>query len=193
VTVLNILGAPDASNPAAHEMPPLRIGDLAKATNKTTRALRLYEELGLLIPEERSAGGFRQYSATAVERVRFISKLQDLGLSLHDIKIMLLTTGEEMVPRAAMNHVQNVFQKKLADVSDQLQRLQKLQAELSSALEYLNGCTGCTAEEDGPSNCLSCDEHGQEESPSLVREVTKASSQLMQFDNKQHLPPRGSK
>jgi len=193
LTVLSIFGAPDEADPAVHELPSLRIGDLAKATGKTTRALRLYEELGLLIPEERSAGGFRQYTATAVERVRWICKLQDLGLSLQDIKIMLLTTGEEMVPRAAMNHVQRVFQEKLTDVSGQLKRLQTLQAELSAALEYLGGCTSCKAEEDGTSNCLHCDEHGQEESPSLVREATKASTQIMQFDHKQHLAPWGSK
>ncbi len=46
----------------------LRIGQLAELCNKTTRALHLYEELGLLKPVIRSRGGFRLYSQTAIER-----------------------------------------------------------------------------------------------------------------------------
>ena len=46
---------------ALRKEPPadLKIGDLAKATGKTQRALRLYEEMGLLAPSERTLGGFR--------------------------------------------------------------------------------------------------------------------------------------
>ena len=40
----------------------LRVGDLAQRTQKSVRALHLYEELGLLLPIERSKGGFRLYS-----------------------------------------------------------------------------------------------------------------------------------
>ena len=46
---------------AAVEPKLLRIGDLAEKTGKTKRALRLYEEMGLLVPSERSSGGFRLY------------------------------------------------------------------------------------------------------------------------------------
>ena len=47
----------------------LRIGDLAEKTGKTKRALRLYEEMGLLVPSERSTGGFRLYHEGNAERV----------------------------------------------------------------------------------------------------------------------------
>ena len=40
----------------------LRIGDLAEKTGKTKRALRLYEEMGLLVPSDRTSGGFRLYT-----------------------------------------------------------------------------------------------------------------------------------
>ena len=48
----------------------LRVGDIAKATGKTVRAIHLYEELGLLAPVTRSSGGFRLYDPAAIERVR---------------------------------------------------------------------------------------------------------------------------
>ena len=46
-------------------VPDLKIGDLARATGKTQRALRLYEEMGLLVPSERTVGGFRVYGCDA--------------------------------------------------------------------------------------------------------------------------------
>ena len=48
----------------------LRVGELAKVTGKTVRALHLYEELGLLAPSERSKGGYRLYDEAALQLVR---------------------------------------------------------------------------------------------------------------------------
>src|SRR5580693_9045299 len=67
----------------------LKVGELAKRTGKTVRAVHLYEELGLLEPAVRSKGGFRLYSSKALKRVDWIQKLQDLGFSLTEIKAVL--------------------------------------------------------------------------------------------------------
>jgi DNA-binding transcriptional MerR regulator len=58
----------------------MRIGDLAAATGVSTRALRYYEEQGMLAPD-RSGGGHRHYGPDAVERVRWIQRLYAAGLS----------------------------------------------------------------------------------------------------------------
>ena len=58
----------------------MRIGDVAAAAGVSTRALRYYEEQGLL-SSVRSAGGQRHYGQDAVERVRWIRKLYAAGLS----------------------------------------------------------------------------------------------------------------
>jgi len=57
----------------------MRIGEVAKGAGVSVRALRYYEEQGLL-ESDRSAGGQRQYSESAVERVRFIQNLYAAGL-----------------------------------------------------------------------------------------------------------------
>src|SRR2546427_12052261 len=67
----------------------LKVGDLAKQTGKSVRALRLYEELDLLHPVARSNGGFRLYDESAVTRIRWIELLQEAGLSLHQIQGLL--------------------------------------------------------------------------------------------------------
>ncbi|MFZ9888736.1 MAG: MerR family transcriptional regulator [Myxococcota bacterium] len=155
----------------------LRIGDIAKATGKTARALRLYEEMGLLTPGQRSAGGFRLYGTEAIERVRWISQLQDLGLSLHDIQDAVSETAAEGVPRHAMARVRHLFEARLEDLTAQIERLSTLQREVSAALQYLDGCTPCRVAAKGPSACASCSEHGGAVAPALVRGVAGAAAQ----------------
>ncbi|EST32819.1 MerR family transcriptional regulator [Streptomyces niveus] len=58
----------------------MRIGELARRTGVTTRALRYYEEQNLLTAE-RSASGQRHYAETAVDRIHLIRRLYAAGLS----------------------------------------------------------------------------------------------------------------
>lgn len=147
----------------------LKIGDLAKASGRTVRALRLYEELGLLTPGERTVGGFRVYGAEAIDRVRWIGKLQDLGFTLAAI-VQLCTAGAtSQSGAAAMTPVRAVFEDKLSDIRQQMARLHALEKELVSSLEYLEQCSCCTR---GPVNqvCNSCQEPGHDaaNTPELV-------------------------
>jgi DNA-binding transcriptional MerR regulator len=57
----------------------MRIGELAHRAGVSSRALRYYEEQGLLTPE-RTLGGQRTYSESAVERVRLIQQFFTAGL-----------------------------------------------------------------------------------------------------------------
>lgn len=66
----------------------VEIGDLARQTGTTASALRYYEELGLMRPDERRAGR-RKYSAAAAERVALIRLYQDVGFSLGEIRDLL--------------------------------------------------------------------------------------------------------
>jgi DNA-binding transcriptional MerR regulator len=58
----------------------MRIGELARRTGVTTRALRYYEEQHLLTAE-RSGSGQRHYTEDAVDRIRLIRQLYAAGLS----------------------------------------------------------------------------------------------------------------
>jgi DNA-binding transcriptional MerR regulator len=68
----------------------LRIQDVAADTGLTTRAIRYYEELGLLEPAARSDGAYRLFDASDLERLRFIRSLRDdAGFSLAQIGQLL--------------------------------------------------------------------------------------------------------
>ena len=68
----------------------LRIQEVAAETGLTTRAIRYYEELGLLEPAGRSDGAYRLYDASDLERLRFIRSLRDdAGFSLTQVGQLL--------------------------------------------------------------------------------------------------------
>ena len=64
----------------------LSIGGVREQTGLSARTVRYYEELGLLPGVRRRAGGRRVYGADELERLRFIQRLKQLGLSLAEIK-----------------------------------------------------------------------------------------------------------
>jgi DNA-binding transcriptional MerR regulator len=142
---------------------PLRVGELAKRTGKTVRALHLYEELGLLKPVHRSKGGFRLYAPSAVARVEWIQKLQDAGFSLHDLQELLHGVSETGVASLAMERVRQVFAERLRDTREQLRRLAQLERDLEASLAYLEGCKSCEPAKHQIEECPSCNHNGHEE------------------------------
>jgi DNA-binding transcriptional MerR regulator len=68
----------------------LKIQEVAAETGLTTRAIRYYEEMGLLEPAARSGGAYRLYDASDLERLRSIKELRDdAGFSLAQIGQLL--------------------------------------------------------------------------------------------------------
>ncbi|MFL5647857.1 MAG: MerR family transcriptional regulator [Chloroflexota bacterium] len=68
----------------------LRINQVAAETGLTTRAIRYYEEMGLLEPAARSEGDYRLYDDSDLERLQFIRSLRDdAGFSLAQIGQLL--------------------------------------------------------------------------------------------------------
>lgn len=87
---------------AATQAKPVRwrIGEVAKLTGVTTRALRYWEGLGLLQPASRTDGGERLYAAPDVRRVTRIRDLQELlGFSLDEVKAVLSTGDVDVLDR----------------------------------------------------------------------------------------------
>jgi protein phosphatase len=65
----------------------LTIGDFARDTGLTPKALRLYDDLGLLPPAEVDPySGYRRYAPSQLERARLVATLRLLGMPLARIK-----------------------------------------------------------------------------------------------------------
>ena len=67
----------------------LKIGDLARRSGLTVRALHHFDQIGLLTPSARNDAGYRLYNRDDVARLHGIQALRQLGLPLKDIGGML--------------------------------------------------------------------------------------------------------
>ena len=67
----------------------MQIGEVAALTGLSLRTLRYYEEVGLVAPSARSAGGFRLYTALDVDRFELIKRMKPLDFSLEDMRGLL--------------------------------------------------------------------------------------------------------
>jgi DNA-binding transcriptional MerR regulator len=145
----------------------LRIGDLARRASKSARAVRLYEDMGLLGRAERTEGGHRLYTDEALVRLSWIDKLQLLGFSLHEIRHFLDDLDAAKAGPDAMAKVRAIFAAKLDDVRAQITSLESLAGELYDGLKYLETCQSCE-----PStllgSCKVCDHHHPIEPPGLI-------------------------
>lgn len=78
------------------------IGELARATGMTVRALYHYDDIGLLRASERTASGHRRFTSRDVRRLYRVRALRSLGLSLEEIAGVLGGSTEDL---AAMREV----------------------------------------------------------------------------------------
>jgi len=108
----------------------VRIGEVAAAAGVSVRALRYYEEQGLL-EADRSPSGQRHYPESAVQRVRLVQQLYAAGLSSKDI-VELLPCMHTNVATPAM----------LDLLAEQRDRIDRQITELAAARARLDEVIG---------------------------------------------------
>jgi MerR family copper efflux transcriptional regulator len=151
----------------------LKVGELAKRTGKTVRAIHLYEELGLIAPAVRSKGGFRLYHDKAGKRIDWIQKLQDLGFSLTEIKAFLRDWEQSNTAPKAMDRVREIFSDKLRETQETVARLQRLVGDLTETLAYMDSCRSCEPTHN-QTECGTCGIHGHGgQAPLLVEGISR--------------------
>ncbi|GAA2887971.1 MerR family transcriptional regulator [Pseudonocardia halophobica] len=111
----------------------MRIGELAERAGVSPRALRHYEELGLL-PARRRANGYRTYGEEDLRALAEIRALVGLGLSLEETRpfVECLRAGHPSGASCADSIA--VYRLKLAEVDASLARLGAVRAELEAQL-----------------------------------------------------------
>ena len=140
----------------AQEKSYIRIGELAKQTEKSVRALHLYEEVGLISPAKRTGSGYRLYDQHNIERIEYIDRLKLIGLTLTDIGDLFERWGEGRSPKESMAVVREAYRNYLAKVQDKLTQLRAIERELVESLQYLDGCAGCETGGPAHSECGPC-------------------------------------
>ncbi|OYO29913.1 MerR family transcriptional regulator [Janthinobacterium sp. PC23-8] len=109
------------------------IGELARLTGATPKALRHYESLGLLKSVQRT-GAYRRYSQQNLAQVTLIRQAQALGFRLAELLPIL--AGNDTDWAALRLHIAA----KRAHVHDEIARLRQLNAQLESIDAQIRDC-----------------------------------------------------
>lgn len=122
----------------------MQIGQVAARTELSIRTVRHYDDVGLVTPSARSAGGFRLYTDADVERLLVIRRMKPLGFSLAEMKDLLdcletLDSPESTAtaPRRAAKRLTEL-QDKVADSAARLRRQLAYADELADLLAARN-------------------------------------------------------
>ena len=152
----------------------MKISEFAAFTQRSPRALRLYEELGLLTPHERTQGGFRLYHADQATRLTYIDKLQALGCSLTDIQKLIKSWQSQSNAAQGMHALKTVYLEKLEEVRAALKQLQQVEQELIESISFLQGCHDCTVEVAPDQACSQCNRN-KAQVLDLIRGISEPS------------------
>ena len=118
----------------------MKIGELGKATNLSTKTIRFYESEGLISDPPRTNSGYRTYVDSDVARLEFILKAKRLGLSLDEIR-GILRLHDRSEPTCV--HVRSVLEEKMAQIETVIQDLLGLKEELQSLEDHTTSMVDC--------------------------------------------------
>ncbi|MFI5808486.1 MerR family transcriptional regulator [Streptomyces sp. NPDC051561] len=118
----------------------MRIGDAAAAAGLTPRALRYYEQQGLLTPG-RAPSGHREYGSQDIRRLRTVRELLEAGLTIADVRSFahvleraLSADGHEPEGEAEQCEIGEVGMRRLAELDERIERLTCLREKLTSRM-----------------------------------------------------------
>jgi DNA-binding transcriptional MerR regulator len=122
----------------------MKIGDVAERAGTTTRTVRYYEEIGLLVGGDRAAGSHRAYTDSDLERLTQILRLKQLlGVSLDDLKVLIEADDARAALRAewrtsvGVRRRREILAEGLEVVDRQLELVRARRAELESLEQEL--------------------------------------------------------
>ncbi len=104
------------------------ISDIADRVGLHAGTVRYYEKIGLIHPS-RSEGGYRVYSDSDCQRLRFIMRAKELNLTLIEIGAILSLHDKGEAP---CGEVLRLLDRKIATIDTQIQQLTSLRRQLVS-------------------------------------------------------------
>jgi MerR family copper efflux transcriptional regulator len=122
----------------------MTVGALAKQANVKIDTIRYYERRGLLPKPPRTDSGYRTFTFSSVERLRFIKQAQALGFTLAEVKQLLALC---LRPGTTCTEVRKRAEGKIADIElkiDSLNRMKRALQKLVSSCEADGAACECS-------------------------------------------------
>lgn len=114
----------------------MNIGQAAQASGVTAKMIRYYESIGLIGAAKRTDAGYRQYSDTEVQTLRFIKRSRELGFSIDRIKTLLGLWGDKHRKSA---HVKQLAAQYIEELDCDIERLKSIRQQLQTLADCCHG------------------------------------------------------
>ena len=128
------------------------IGKVVKATGLSPKAIRYYEEKGLLPPRPRTEGGYRQYEEGDIKRLLFIRRMKEMGISMRQIS-NLLNCWPADTCATARPVLKRLIRERIAELEAQVTLLSALRSQLTRELVEIDR-RPCSDHSEGYCGCL---------------------------------------
>lgn len=114
----------------------MNIGDASRASGVSAKMIRYYESIGLIPAAGRTAAGYRVYTATDVQLLRFIRRGRDLGFPVEKIE-ELLALWQDRSRKSA--DVKRIAMEQVAGLEA---RIREMQAMMDTLRQLADACCG---------------------------------------------------
>jgi MerR family transcriptional regulator, thiopeptide resistance regulator len=114
------------------------VGQVAGYAGITVRTLHHYDEIGLLVPSERSSAGHRRYGEADLDRLQRILFYRELGFPLEEVAVLL--DDPEADPQEHLRRQHELL-------ASRIEKLQKMAAAVEHAMEARKMGINLTPEE----------------------------------------------
>lgn len=109
-----------------------KISELAKLSGINLETIRYYERLKLITPAMRQANGYRAFSDTQLEELRFIKACRSIGFGLDEIGQLLALQAN---PNNPCQMADTLAKAHLAQIDHQIAQCQKIKALLEKMID----------------------------------------------------------
>lgn len=114
----------------------MNIGKAARLSSLSSKTIRYYEDIGLVVPRRQEANAYRDYSETDVRHLVFLQRARTFGLGLDECRLLLnVYRSPDLQDETAIPLVRE----KLAQLDDHLRVLSGLRETLAQMLDRYRG------------------------------------------------------
>tara|TARA_B100000524_G_scaffold8885_1_gene5419 strand:+ start:135 stop:524 length:390 start_codon:yes stop_codon:yes gene_type:complete len=114
----------------------MNIGKVAKLSNLTIKAVRYYDNVGLVKPIQRISTGYRDYTKEEVAKLKFIGKARKFDFSINECKELLSLYEDK---NRTSKEVKKITLEKISQIDIKLKDLNDLRKELSFLASNCHG------------------------------------------------------
>jgi len=126
----------------------VHIGVMAERVGLSLCTVRYYEEMGLIEPTTRTAGGFRLYGPEQEDRLRVLKTMKPLGFTLDEMRELVQLIDDARRAKPGSRHARTLLERigavrgeialRRANLLDQVEATQQVTSALDTAVRHLS-------------------------------------------------------